>query len=62
MNNYKQLVVAPVNTQYMQQMSWLHRLSSANWLRNVERDIAELALYFHNQAVKNFQTDPNHRF
>jgi hypothetical protein len=62
MNNYKQLVVAPVNTQYMQQMSWLHRLSSANWLRNVERDIAELALYFHNQVVKDFQADPNHRF
>ena len=41
-NNYKELVVAPVNTQYMQQMSWLHRLSSANWLRDVERDIAEL--------------------
>ena len=62
MNKYKQLVVAPVNTQYMQQMSWLHRLSSANWLRTVERDIAELALYFHDQVVKDFQTDPNHRF
>jgi hypothetical protein len=62
MNNFHELVVAPVNTQYMQEMSWLHRLSSANWLRNVETDIAELALYFHNQVVKEFQTDPNHRF
>jgi hypothetical protein len=61
-NKYKELVVAPVNTQYMQQMSWLHRLSSANWLRDVERDIAELALYFHDQVVKDFRTDPNHRF
>ena len=61
-SKYKQLVVAPVNTQYMQQMSWLHRLSSANWLRDVERDIAELALYFHDQVVKDFRTDPNHRF
>ena len=61
-NNFKELVVAPVNTEYMQQMGWLHRLSSANWLRNVEVDIAELALYFHNQVVKAFEDDPNHRF
>jgi len=62
MNDYHELVVAPVNTQYMQEMSWLHRLGSANWLRNVESDIAELALYFHNQVVKEFQKDPNRRF
>ena len=62
MNDYHELVVAPVNTQYMQQMGWLHRVSSANWLRNVEKDIEELALYFHDQVVKDFKADPNHRF
>ena len=61
-NQYKELVVAPVNTQYMLKMGWLHRLSSANWIRDVKRDIDELALYFHNQIVKDFQADPNHRF
>ena len=62
MNDYHELVVTPVNTQYMQQMGWLHRVSSANWLRNVEKDIEELALYFHDRVVKDFKTDPKHRF
>jgi hypothetical protein len=62
MNNYHELVVAPVNTQYMLEMGWLHRISTANLLRNVEKDIEELALYFRNQVVKHFKADPNHRF
>jgi len=59
---YKELVVAPVNTQYMQQMDWLHQLSSANLLGSVQKDIEELALYFHDQVVKEFKEDSNQRF
>ncbi|MGZ8213878.1 MAG: DUF3313 family protein [Methylosarcina sp.] len=59
---YKELVVAPVNTQYMMQMDWLHQLSSANLLGGVQKDIEELALYFHDQVVKEFNDDPNQRF
>ena len=61
-NNYKELVVAPVNTQHMLKMDWLHETSSANWLGNVKKDIEELAQYFHDQVVKDFEADPNHRF
>ena len=61
-NNYRELVVAPVNTQYMLKMDWLHELSSANWLADVKKDIAELGQYFHDQVVQNFKNDPNHRF
>ena len=61
-NNYKELVVAPVNTQHMLKMDWLHETSSANWLGNVKKDIDELAQYFHDQVVKDFEDDPSHRF
>lgn len=61
-SGYKELVVAPVNTQYMMEMDWLHQLSSANLLGNIKKDIEELALYFHDQVVKEFNEDPNQRF
>lgn len=62
MNAYRELIVAPVNTQYMMEMDWLHEMSSANWFGGVKKDIQELALYFHDQVVKDFTEDPNHRF
>lgn len=60
--DYKELIVAPVNTQYMQQMDWLHQLSSANLVGSVKKDIEELALYFHDQVVKAFKEDSKQRF
>lgn len=62
MSAYRELVVAPVNTQYMMKMDWLHGLSSANWIGSVQKDIEELALYFHDQVVKEFNDDTNQRF
>lgn len=59
---YSELIVAPVNTQHMLKMDWLHETSSANWLGNVKKDIQELAQYFHDQVVKDFNEDPNQRF
>ncbi|BBL76662.1 DUF3313 family protein [Methylomagnum ishizawai] len=59
---YGELVVAPVNTQYMMEMDWLHKASSASWIGDVKKDIAELAVYFHDRLVKAFKDDPNHRF
>lgn len=59
---YQELVVAPVNTQYMMEMDWMHQLSSANLLRDVKKDIEELAQYFRDQVIKEFRQDPNHRF
>jgi hypothetical protein len=59
---YKTLFVAPVNTQYMLDMDWLHSMSSASWYGGVKKDIEDLAVYFHDQTVKEFTDDPNHRF
>ena len=59
---YPNLVVAPVNTQYMLKMDWLHKLSSVNYLTNVKQDIQNLAVYFQNQVITDFQNDPNQRF
>jgi hypothetical protein len=59
---YSALVVAPVNTQYMLKMDWLHKLSSVNYLTNVKQDIQNLAIYFQNQVITDFQNDPNQRF
>ena len=61
-NQYKEIIVAPVNTNYMLEMDWLHKSSSATWLSDVKKDIAELAEYFHNQVETEFKNDPNHRF
>jgi hypothetical protein len=60
--NYNELVVAPVNTQYMLKMDWLHDMSTASWFGGVKKDIEELAVYFHGQIVKDFNEDPQHRF
>ncbi|MDD1612040.1 MAG: DUF3313 domain-containing protein, partial [Methylococcaceae bacterium] len=61
-SHYKELVVPPVNTQYMLEMDWLHQLSSANLLGSIKKDIEELGVYFHDQVVTEFKEDPNHRF
>ena len=60
--NYQALVVAPVNTQYMEKMDWMHRLSSVNILTNVKKDIQGLAVYFRDQVITDFTNDPQHRF
>lgn len=62
MSRYQQLYVAPVNTNYMLKMDWLHKLSSVNYLTTVKKDTANLAVYFQNQIIKDFNDDPNQRF
>ncbi|MGZ8157691.1 MAG: DUF3313 family protein [Methylobacter sp.] len=59
---YRELIVATVNTDYMQKMDWLHSLSSANIIGDVKKDTEELAQYFREQVIKKFREDPNHRF
>jgi hypothetical protein len=61
-SGYRELIVAPVNTQYMFEMDWLHKASTANWFGGVQKDIEELAQYFHDQVVKDFKEDPKRRF
>lgn len=61
-SGYSEIIIAPVNTDHMLKMDWLHDLSSANWIGNVKADIQELAKYFHDQVAKEFRIDPNHRF
>jgi hypothetical protein len=46
----------------MFEMDWLHKASSANWFGDVQKDIEELAQYFHDQVVKDFKEDPKRRF
>ncbi|MGZ8214219.1 MAG: hypothetical protein ACXWTP_06940, partial [Methylosarcina sp.] len=41
LSDYRALVVAPVNTQYMMEMDWLHKMSSVNVLSDVKEDIKE---------------------
>ena len=60
--DYRELVIAPVNTRYMLEMDWLHKMSSASWFSDVKADIEELGRYFHHQVEKAFKEDPNHRF
>jgi hypothetical protein len=60
--DFKKLMVAPVNTQHMLEMDWLHQASSANWAGDVKKDIRELAKYFRAQVVKEFKKDAKHRF
>lgn len=59
---YKEIIVSPVNTDYMLKMDWLHSITAADVIGDVKKDTAELALYFHNQIIKNFEEDPKHRF
>jgi hypothetical protein len=59
---YRDIIVAPVNTQYMMEMDWLHDMSSAAWFSDVKADIAELGVYFHDQVVQALRDDPKHRF
>lgn len=61
-NQFKELVIPPVNTQYLLEMDWLHQLSSANLLGGIQQDIEELAVYFHDQVIKAFKEDPERRF
>lgn len=61
-SHYRQLVVAPVNIQYMMEMDWLHKASSASWFGDVKADIGELGRYFHHTVVRAFKNDPRHRF
>lgn len=60
--DYKALIVASVDTRYMLEMDWLHKMSSATWVSDVKKDVAELAQYFHDQVETEFRNDPNHRF
>jgi hypothetical protein len=62
LSSYRALAVAPVNTNYMMEMDWLHKMSSVNVLSDVKEDIEELAQYFRGQVIKNFREDPHHRF
>lgn len=61
-SGYRELVVAPVNTQYMLKMDWLHKMTSASLIEDVKKDTAELAQYFHDQVVEEFKNDPKRRF
>ena len=61
-SRYQNMVVAPVNTQYMLEMDWMHELSSATWLSDVKADIQALAGYFRDRVVSELKNDPRHRF
>lgn len=61
-SGYSEIIISPVNTQYMMEMDWLHKAGSANWLGNVKADIEDLAEYFQNQVKTEFKIDPNKRF
>jgi len=61
-SGYRELYIAPVNTSYMLEMDWLHKMGSSNWFGGVKKDIDGLAVYFHDRLVKEFQEDPKHRF
>lgn len=61
-DNYSEIVIAPVNTQYIQEMDWLSKMSAASWFSDVQKDIKALADYFQSTVAKEFKSDPTHRF
>jgi hypothetical protein len=61
-SKYREIIISPVNTDHMLKMDWLHSITAADVIGNVKQDTADLAIYFHDQIVKNFKEDPKHRF
>jgi hypothetical protein len=62
LNKYREVYVAPVNTEHMLQMDWLHAISTANLLGNFKQDVNELAVYFRDKVKKEFRKNPDNRF
>ena len=60
--NYRELIVAPVNTQYMLQMDWWQQTNLRSMEGQFQRDVQELAQYMRNSFIKAFREDPNRRF
>ena len=55
---YSKIYIAPVNTDYLSENSWWKSLG----LKNVEKDVKEIADYTRDTIINDFQNDPKHRF
>jgi hypothetical protein len=62
LSSYRELYVAPVNTEHMLEMDWLHAITTANLLGSFKQDVNELAGYFQDQVKKEFRENPDNRF
>lgn len=57
---WKNIIIAPVNTQYLAKMDWWQAQSIKNQ-QDLARDTKELAQYTRTTMQKSFAEDPNHR-
>lgn len=56
---YSEIYIAPLNTEYLRQMTWWEKLERGE---KVQEDAKELALYAQTEFREAFAKDPNHRF
>jgi len=56
---YREIYIAPLNTDYLREMSWWEKLERGE---KVKEDAKELALYAQTTFREAFANDPNHRF
>ena len=58
---FSTVYVAPVNTDYLQAMSWWDQASTANLGTNREQDVKDIAEYFREAVKKAIREDPKHK-
>jgi hypothetical protein len=60
--HFTSVYVAPVNTDYLKQMSWWNDASGAGLGTDRDKDVKEIADYFRASVQKAFKEDPKHRY
>lgn len=58
-DQYTEIYIAPLNTEYLREMTWWERLERGD---KVKEDAKELALYAQSAFRQAFERDPKHRF
>lgn len=59
-DKYTNVILPPVNTDYLQNMDWWQRQSAVTQ-ESMKNDARQVANYLHEQLVKKITDDPNHR-
>jgi hypothetical protein len=57
---YKKHVTAPANVRRILEMDRLRKVSSGNWIGDINKAIGEPVQYFRTQVITGFKEDPRH--
>ena len=60
--DYREIVIAPVNTSYLLEMDWWQKTNFRNAVGSFERDVQELARYMQKTFIKAFEEAEKKRF